>query len=647
MRALPARVRFHGGFLPDGISVQHPNPSVLEEELSVSPFRNPDGSFKHGSSAQEARLHPNTLRGMAYKQATHIPDAISRAINNHIIRRSTPAQIRSAAAAMYVKLVDEAHQPCALQMELDAAVAGLFVQNYTAIHQLLKELQRHVEDPLQPGKRFWPKRVLDVGFGPATGIVALNEVLGDLYCGDTEAVVVGDASMRRHAKVILAQQPCEQARAAATNGADPHTAAVGPVDVSLFTIRTQIRDSLPGNKQYSLVIANHQLLKSRERFPGLIDSEVDRLLQLVEPGGHLVLVERGNPTGFETIARARQIMIRPENAASVAKIPVPYIRGSRVKPKNWEPVEDGAVDVAPPASQLPAPPTAEAQELMRELDDRYGAVNEADLRFEFEGKALSRPDFNIKVVAPCSHHGVCPLQRRNPLLYQQPGGRKLPWCHFSKKVMRPRFVMELKKGARLATEWTAPTDGVGPQGKAPVGKGRKGGNNYEMCNYSYLIVERSATDRAALAAIDAAREQAQAVPTGFTDTGNMDTWPRVMNLPAKNDGHVVLTVCGALGQLEKWTVPKLFGKQAYHDARKLDAGDLWALDAKLKRVVQKDFGVLVERARKHLKEQQRLARRQERAAEKAREHEAAQMEEGVDLLDAKLDVMFEQFAEKP
>ena len=55
------------------------------------------------------------------------------------------------------------------------------------------------------------------------------------------------------------------------------------------------------------------------------------VLPLLAPGGHLVLIERGNSVGFETIARARQIMIRPESyPQELGKIPRPYIKGSKV-----------------------------------------------------------------------------------------------------------------------------------------------------------------------------------------------------------------------------------------------------------------------------------------------------------------------------
>lgn len=60
------------------------------------------------------------------------------------------------------------------------------------------------------------------------------------------------------------------------------------------------------------------------------------------------------------------------------------------------------------------------------------------------------------------------------------------------------------------------------------------------------------------------------------------TWnlPRLVFPPMKRRGHIIMDVCTPEGQIERWTVPRSFGKQAYRDARKSRWGDLWALGAK-------------------------------------------------------------------
>ncbi|KAK8155272.1 hypothetical protein BKA80DRAFT_283160 [Phyllosticta citrichinensis] len=57
------------------------------------------------------------------------------------------------------------------------------------------------------------------------------------------------------------------------------------------------------------------------------------------------------------------------------------------------------------------------------------------------------------------------------------------------------------------------------------------------------------------------------------------TLPRAILPPLKRRGHVLLDVCTPAGNLERWTVPRSFGRQAYRDARKSRWGDLWALGA--------------------------------------------------------------------
>jgi ribosomal protein RSM22 (predicted rRNA methylase) len=60
------------------------------------------------------------------------------------------------------------------------------------------------------------------------------------------------------------------------------------------------------------------------------------------------------------------------------------------------------------------------------------------------------------------------------------------------------------------------------------------------------------------------------------------TLPRIVFPPMKRDGHVVLDVCTSFGNIERWTVPRSYGKVAYRDARKARWGDLWTLGAKTK-----------------------------------------------------------------
>ena len=77
-------------------------------------------------------------------------------------------------------------------MDCNAHIAALFLQDYSHAKQVLSELQRRV------GKdKFKPQRILDIGYGPATGIVALNEIMGNKWVPEEkEAYIVGRKIMK-------------------------------------------------------------------------------------------------------------------------------------------------------------------------------------------------------------------------------------------------------------------------------------------------------------------------------------------------------------------------------------------------------------------------------------------------------------------
>lgn len=142
--------------------------------------------------------------------------------------------------------------------------------------------------------------------------------------------------------------------------------------------------------------------------------------------------------------------------------------------------------------------------------------------------------------------------------------------------------MELKKGRRLATTWDKTSeDGFGldriskKQLQSLEGSGRPGGRNTENGSYSYLIAERSKNDTATIERINRDRELNK-----NSQPDIRDQWPRVINSPSKIKNNVKLNVCASSGNIETWTIPKSLGKQVYHDARKVDHGDLWPLGKK-------------------------------------------------------------------
>lgn len=373
----------------------------------------------------------------------------------------------------------------------------------------------------------------------------MNDILGPNYRPDLkDAVILGNAEMQERAKIILSRQLNEVVDTVEENVStekeqetdrrnknfqeDEH---IGEVMTKKINIMTNLRSSIPASKEYDLIILTHQLLHDGNQFPIQVDENIEHYLNILAPGGHIVIIERGNPMGFEIIARARQITLRPENFPDeFGKIPRPWSRGVTVRGKK---------------------------------DAELGNISS---------------NYFLKVIAPCPHQRKCPLQVGNPNFYTHKEGKDLKFCNFQKSIKRPKFSIELKKGKLLATSWD------GSQGNASrlKGTGRRNGRDYEILNYSYLIFERSHKDENTLKEIKKLRNENV---NGKYDIGSLgddtqNSWPRIINDPVKRKGHVMMDLCAPSGELEKWTVSRSFSKQIYHDARKSKKGDLWASAAK-------------------------------------------------------------------
>ncbi|QLL33461.1 hypothetical protein HG536_0E03720 [Torulaspora globosa] len=558
---------------------------LMSQQLQ-SPYRRKSGAPLHGRNAHEARLLPETLQARTFRDQIDLNPIVKQAISNNILSLQIPSNVRRSAANYFVDLYRrKLHKPAKTEMEVDAHIASVFVQNYGSIYQSLAELRKRVG-----WEKFNPKRILDVGYGPATGIVALNDLMGKDFKPELkEAVILSSLEMQKRAKIILSRQLNEIVDPVSTEAKSKEEMEsndddlvegkdlIGAVMTKKIKIKTKLSKSIPGSSQYDLIILTHQLLKHEERFPIQIDSNLEHYLKLLSPGGHIVIIERGNPLGFETIARARQVMIRPENYPDEhGKIPRPYQRGS-------------AAMLADLRESNGNETNEEAKKIMEEITSRYGEIEPQDLEFEpeilreMEKNSHPEQSYHLKIIAPCPHQRRCPLQVGNPRYYEYEEGKRLKFCNFQKSIMRPKFTIELKKGKVLATPWQEPTDGVGKPGLAKAGTGRPNGRNYEILNYSYLIAERALTDIETISEIDRQRQESKALyDVGSLGDNTEQTWPRIINQPIKRKGHVTFDLCGSSGQLEKWVIPKSFNKEIYHDARKACKGDLWGLEGKTK-----------------------------------------------------------------
>lgn len=185
-----------------------------------------------------------------------------------------------------------------------------------------------------------------------------------------------------------------------------------------------------------------------------------------------------------------------------------------------------------------------------------------------EGNESPRPALEKDkgmIVAPCTNHERCPMYEPQGMVK----GRK-DICHFEQRYVRPPFLQRI----------------LGAKSK-----------NWEDVKFSYVSIMRGRDLREeADQGIIAGEEGTARAFEGYGDLPadtirQMDastaitpphslSLPRAVLPPLKRQGHIILDLCTPSGTLERWTVPRSFGKQAFRDARKSAWGDLWALGAK-------------------------------------------------------------------
>ncbi|KAH8908055.1 hypothetical protein BR93DRAFT_870953, partial [Coniochaeta sp. PMI_546] len=272
-------------------------------------------------------------------------------------------------------------------------------------------------------------------------------------------------------------------------------------------------------KTFDLIIASHALLPLDK--PHKRKELIDNLWTMLNPqGGVLIVLEKGHPRGFEAVADVRERMLDE------------YI--------------------IPPGPQ-PAP-TTEAHATTTTTTKEPGMI-----------------------IAPCTNHTKCPM-------YHTPGlspGRK-DFCHFSQRFIRPPFLqrvvgashrshedikfsfLAVRRGEHPASLISPPDTEKGPSSSSPPFL-----QGVEATDLAFAGYEKQPTT-------STSHPGAPPPPP----SPHPLSLPRNILPPLKRRGHVTLDLCTPAGAIERWTIPKSFSRQAYHDARKARWGDLWALGAK-------------------------------------------------------------------
>ncbi|KAL8291990.1 hypothetical protein RQP46_001456 [Phenoliferia psychrophenolica] len=177
----------------------------------------------------------------------------------------------------------------------------------------------------------------------------------------------------------------------------------------------------------------------------------------------------------------------------------------------------------------------------------YGKRNE---RQEELPEGVAGPPRGSFVVAPCPHDGACPLHHSTR-----------SYCHFSQRVQSPAFLRHTKHSTEGGDDskfsYVVIQRGTRPASSTPAP----------------LITDELLDPNFSVARIDPEAPQENDYLHPASTPGDELQWPRVVAPPLKRSGHIILEVCVASGELERHTIPKSQGKQAFYDARKASWGD--------------------------------------------------------------------------
>lgn len=522
-----------------------------EEELDEDDeYEDDTAQFGLNPSFNRSRLHEYTIEGKFSTEPKTLPLPREEFIQpiTELLRRTDTKHIRAAAEKNFGGKglpygpgtpnfanslpqrglgIEAAHHRMS-EIDADAfmgtAMPGIYATAMSTLVEVRKRLGPEWVRGLlnrRDGEDVGP-RVLDTGAGGA-GLMAWN------------SLVQAEWDMMREQDVDLDALPPGRKTVIVGSNTLRHR-------ISRFLQNTQFLPRLPSyshienadkqldapevqqkRKVYDVIIASHVLLPIEREYKRR--DMLDNLWSLLSPdGGVLIVLEKGHPRGFEAVAEVRQRVL----------------------------------------DEFILAPTAEPRIQSTEPED------------------LPRVREPGMIIAPCTNHVKCPM-------YQTPGlslGRK-DFCHFRQRFTRPQFLqrvlgegskdfedihfsfISVRRGIPLPTPASA-TAAPGVTGEASSSATPQ--TNSTVISPIPILQGEAATD-AALRGYESTAATATVRPHPLS-------LPRNILPPLKRKGHVTLDLCTPSGTIERWTVPKSFSKQAYHDARKARWGDLWALGAK-------------------------------------------------------------------
>ncbi|KIW37772.1 uncharacterized protein PV06_09763 [Exophiala oligosperma] len=491
----------------------------------------------------------------------------------------SPLTPRSGRSRAQISIPIDASQQSMGEMEANAFLTTVMPPTYASIMSVLVETRKRLGSTWLNNllaKEGGP-RILDAGAGGA-GIIAWRELVQAhwdvMHDSDRSpppppesksVVLTGSDTLRHRAAALL-----------------ENTTFVPRLPNYIYTRDTPtLEDDRPAQqrKQFDVVIATHSLFGLQEDY--MKKQQVENLWSMTNrEGGVLILIEKGVPRGFEAIAGARELLLERHIAVPEGK------------------------------------KTAYSDEHLS--DDAH----------------IQEPGM---IIAPCTNHEKCPMYRVQGLSQ----GRK-DFCSFQQRYIRPNYLqrvlgardrnhddvdfsyLSVLRGddlrRRQVDSWQGIADGLSaPSHPDPKTLGEDHKTWMQLCQSGFEDINPSTV-----------LTQSNPFTDGKERSSLPATWnlPRLVFPPMKRRGHIIMDVCTPAGQIERWTVPRSFSKQAYRDARKSRWGDLWALGAKTR--ISRSLrlgGPDSKEARRARNRNQRLQDQAEELMEKMEQEKMAEMQE--------------------
>ncbi|KAI9662172.1 MAG: 37S ribosomal protein S22 [Alyxoria varia] len=600
---------------------------VAGEELRAHPFTL---SGRSGTNPSTIQFPKSTFTGpvsviLGETNNKHLTETAQRVMGGPGLPYSTGTPRKSRTMAQKpipLSPFQTKMQPIEADVYLGTLMPGL----YASISSIVVECRRRLGT--QWLRRLFEKEggpsILDVGAGGA-GVLAWREILQAEWKRICDEDPEG-SSDGKHREI-----PWGKATVLTSSDALRHHSSILLEDTTFLPRLpdyVHIRQDNPQRKSFDIIVASHNLWPLSEEY--MRRQHVQNLWSMTNPhGGILILQEKGVPRGFEALASARQFLLDElmlptasdtadaegaEDAATVSSISEDDPSSS----KAHRLFRDDGTIIAPCTTHTTCP-MYHVPGLSRQRKD-YCHFSQRYTRPSFQqnilgGKSRNHEDVEFSYVAV--QRGTKPEDLGLPLPHasqvRQDGntaaelGARLTMtgkeatdrAFDGYDIHDPDLAIQLPSNQQMASTVTASgvqasfqeTTNPAPSAKSPAPTNT---TNYNDSNHRPTSPTEAPPQHTTLTSpiqesnnhVQEANEPSSNIlttPPPPHEPPNPLTLPRLISPPLKRHGHVILDCCTPAGTLERWTVPRSFGKQAYRDARKARWGDLWALGAKFRR----------------------------------------------------------------